>query len=848
MTDLIDTSVRLSGVDDLSPILDKAGKGFDALHSKAKGGSDAKEGLETLSKYTEGLIAIPTSSVLAVAAIEEFARRSVVAYANVVQGMNQIRLATGASSEQLKQLSEDFDTWATRSGRSTEDLEKTFQAFLANSNQSLEDTRKTFDAVVGFANVTGSSIEEVGRAVAATINNLKISPDQVQEVMGAWLNEIPPAMIAPFAAAAPKISETLASIGIHGEQAATDFALIFTKVAEAIGNPRMAASALDQLFTHMTDLSGPLGQRMLPVLEQLHREGGDTVDALAAMVKMVDQQLGADPDDPQRRSMVKQMFGLSEDDLRVLEAAKSQMAEIVAKHDAIKADLAGGLTMAQALAKEIGNFDESPLAAVNALIAGFEGLANSFGAFLNEIGVTTVMKDLTNDLNSLSAAVGAAQTILKGGDKGKAEANTVLGSQPYGQHFNFLNYTPGEAYEILSNPTSEAARAARARVQAVAPQAGAVSDFFNRSTLGPPPNTGGKQVPHMARGGVVTEPTLVLAGEAGAEKITPLTEDETQKRNTAALDRLTDAILNPGTTSLFGPGGHPGSLVPHMPAGIGDFTSSSAGGVPFSAGPGFPGHMGSVAGPPGGAFSGANPRGHTAATSGAGDIDVPPAAGPIDRSAARAELAAKPWLRDKLVRLSLGENSNPLANQSVMEETLNRAAVRGTSVEEAAKIYGVEAGGYSAGYYRGNISAKQKEMTDRNLAAVLAGSDVSHGATDNSSGGLAEREAHGGQFTPTATQAGEHFWTRNSERGKYQAWQARNAAAAPQHNAFSEAARQHSVLRTEMERPIKMNVEPPQLDRINTFKRRITRQQSRWQGEDVLGGARYGAMADVGFV
>jgi hypothetical protein len=53
MSDILDTSVRIS--DDLSPLLAKAG--FDDLHAKAKGGSDAQAGLNTLSAYSAGLVA-----------------------------------------------------------------------------------------------------------------------------------------------------------------------------------------------------------------------------------------------------------------------------------------------------------------------------------------------------------------------------------------------------------------------------------------------------------------------------------------------------------------------------------------------------------------------------------------------------------------------------------------------------------------------------------------------------------------------------------------------------------------------------------------------------------------------
>ena len=134
-------------------------------------------------------------------------------------------------------------------------------------------------------------------------------------------------------------------------------------------------------------------------------------------------------------------------------------------------------------------------------------------------------------------------------------------------------------------------------------------------------------------------------------------------------------------------------------------------------------------------------------------------------------------LREKLMRLSLGENRDPVANKAVMEETMNRAAVRKVSLEEATKIHGLEPGGYSAGFYRGPIEPWMQKMTDANLRDVLGGSNVVKGATDNSSGDLALREGSGNEFTHVVNYGGsgvtgtggvESFWTRNSERQAYQ--------------------------------------------------------------------------------
>ncbi|MGP0086128.1 MAG: hypothetical protein ACLP0B_21280 [Steroidobacteraceae bacterium] len=85
---------------------------------------------------------------------------------------------------------------------------------------------------------------------------------------------------------------------------------------------------------------------------------------------------------------------------------------------------------------------------------------------------------------------------------------------------------------------------------------------------------------------------------------------------------------------------------------------------------------------------------------------------------------------------SPGSPSGTLANQAIMESAMNRAAMRGTSL--AAQL------GYFQGY--SSFNGNQRAIMEDNLNKVLGGSDVSGGATDNSSGGLAARERASGKF------------------------------------------------------------------------------------------------------
>jgi hypothetical protein len=152
---------------------------------------------------------------------------------------------------------------------------------------------------------------------------------------------------------------------------------------------------------------------------------------------------------------------------------------------------------------------------------------------------------------------------------------------------------------------------------------------------------------------------------------------------------------------------------------------------------------------------------HKPDDAGRGDIPYSSAGNPFDRQRIADELQAKPWLREKFKHITLGENQDPRANQAVQETAVNRAIVRGTSLEAQLKRHrssGVDEGGYYAGYAP-NYSDEKSKMFDRNLESVLKGSNITGYATDNSSGALAARERASGSFVHHTTINGESFFS-----------------------------------------------------------------------------------------
>lgn len=147
---------------------------------------------------------------------------------------------------------------------------------------------------------------------------------------------------------------------------------------------------------------------------------------------------------------------------------------------------------------------------------------------------------------------------------------------------------------------------------------------------------------------------------------------------------------------------------------------------------------------------------------------------PFDRARFARELEEKPWLREKIKHISLGENQDPTANLAVIETMMNRAAVRGTSLEQQAKRHrtsGKDEGGYYAGYAP-SYSPSQGALADRSIDKALMGSNVTNYATDNSSGALAAGEKQNGRFVHHKDFNRESFFSPGSAEPAFRSkWQ-----------------------------------------------------------------------------
>jgi uncharacterized membrane protein YgcG len=204
---------------------------------------------------------------------------------------------------------------------------------------------------------------------------------------------------------------------------------------------------------------------------------------------------------------------------------------------------------------------------------------------------------------------------------------------------------------------------------------------------------------------------------------------------------------------------------------------ASYGGSGYSGGGGGGSAGGAGDGRPAGRFGGMAPGAGVPAPGAGLNAPVQDYGGKIDRSKFDAELKANPALREKILRIAANEQgSNPAGVQSVLESMMNRAQVRGTSLEQQAKWYQSEGGYYAQGNMgRGALEdPKHRAILEDALTKTLAGSNVSNYATDNASGDLAARERASGAFKYASSYGGETFFTPGTaEPGqvkRYEQW------------------------------------------------------------------------------
>ena len=334
---------------------------------------------------------------LTAGAIEEFVRTSYTGFARVQRGMELISNATGATTEQLTNLGTTFAQLAAISGRSISELEEDYRQFMATTTLAFEPARQAFDQITRAAIATGTNFQDMGRAAAAAMNNLKVSQGDLQGLLDAWATEIPDKMMGAFAQVAPRLTEEMATVGMTGKQAAIDIAAAFTEVGKALGNPRQAASALNDTLRMMGDLSTPVGRHLVGVMQQIHDGTARPLDAWRQMLSLM-QQVGAFSENLMERWAGRKILGMDEQQVRVMQVMRDHWDEIQKDVAKTGEDM---LTVAQRMAALGGD----SLSAVQRLGAAFEELQHQFAELMVAMGADTALVGVADAFKAIADSI-----------------------------------------------------------------------------------------------------------------------------------------------------------------------------------------------------------------------------------------------------------------------------------------------------------------------------------------------------------------------------------------------------------------------------------------------------------
>ena len=785
-----------------------------------------KTATDSVKSFSLGLTGI--GGLLTAAGLGVFVRDSVEAFGQFEEGMTRIQLATGATAAEMAKLDPMFKQLASETGASLATLQDGFRRFADTSGLSLAQVTALFPQISRNAFVSGTDIKTVAAMVNEAITTMHVPMAEIPGLIDAWTKGLPDTE-AEFANFFSRVGKNLDAWGMSGQKNVLQLEATFELLTRSLGggarNAQRAGAAMDAVLESVMKRAPGLGALMQSTIETIKAQGGGVAEILKAAADLAAAQ-GALGSDEQAR-LAQQRLQIDTNTVEILKQIRSGYVNI--NGEVVRLGNALGETD-----RETKALDEGTSGALKRLAAEWENLTVTVGKFAAGTGqITAVVADmqtLEGELDKISQLVGSGKMDWAAflDLAGLSKTLEVFIATWQARWDAFRAYTHLGTPEQASKSAAERERLLKQDFPADAERerrATANEDELRRQAREAPPDVGfplgggigyprgqsssaetGFPLPHYQSGGQVaqTGPAIVHEGE----RIIPSAEaDRTAKEervatdaNTAAITRLTDYLRRAGERrAAFTPGVGEAPWSPE--AGL--FGGGLAG-SPWDKGSPPRGGSDMIHNPDGTLSfvprnrAAIDPMGQHAAAAAAtsADATLPPGGGTgINRDKWLAELNANPRLKEELYRRSLGENTNPLANQAVMEEAANRADVR-SALHGDQGFAGHSNLSYFQGYYRGGISAAQRRMLDENFRKVFVeGSDIARGAIDNSSQWLSAKHEARGEFQTTANFGGDRITghrgvesfeipgTRESgagERAFWPAWRRRQLAEAQQ--------------------------------------------------------------------
>lgn len=776
--------------DDFTAQLKKLKQVWDSVRqAPGGGGGSTRGGGGNFSIATEIFAGVSAVKVLETAF--EGLKHSIEVYAESSEQFKRVEIATHASTQQVRELTNVFMQLHAHTGATLESLTEGFIKFKEQTELTHESAAEVFKAVVIEADKAGTSVEAFSDIAVNAIQRFGVPAANLPKILSQVRSTLGP-LSAEFSQSFSHLSMIFKDLGVHSSDANDDIAALmatFKELAEKTGEPKLAMESFTKIIEQMGNLNTQFGRRFIGDLERIKDSGGGAREVLGLLhEKLSEIYQFAEEGSPGERAILDKLgFTTPESRVMLRELIKLLGEEgFSGKIKAAKRQLAAPIedTFSRQLTILSGNFETS---------------ATTLGMFLDKVMLLT---QSLKDLNAFLEAVNSGKwkealgILMWGGGEGQKRSwgDTLqdffsvpkawrgLRTQPGGNNkgggatgsWHPMSYNPSSNSEgSFGQQADQRAATERAYFTSFRQFGGRGAAFTPGAGEAPWPKNA--QVPPFGSGPYGT-------GYGGA-----------------GVTRASLGGGGGGGVNFFHPGGGGAMTIPGLGSGGGgggygggEGSTGTGGSGPEgrTSGPSYGGGMGLPGGQAGGSVGGARPGGGGVG-GGGGGVDSGP--GPAvrgsvggmsslaaDRARFAKELANNPALRAKVMRIAANEQGrNPQGTQAVLESMMNRASYMGTSLAQQAKWTG-ERGYYAMGSMgRGALENKQhKDILEHSLNAALGGSNISNYATDNASGDFARRRIANGMYQASTKYTGEYFVTPGwgpgkANQNKYTAWRSR---------------------------------------------------------------------------
>jgi hypothetical protein len=873
----------------------------DKVAGTSSGDKSSVAGAFSFANEVLGEFATGVAAAFSVEKIVGFAKESYAAFASVEEGQIRIEAFTKANREHTNELVESMK-------RLTPEIRKNVEQQLADFLHLAEMTRLPYEQLTELfpkmqqeARIAHASFESTIAAVNVAVNSMKVPIEDIPKLLAQWSTQLP-GIQEVFVRAFGNMAQHVSNLGIVGTEATAQLTSLITALAPLYGSGgrgiNAAASQLDTLLTKLQTNKAAISMQGVP-------KGETIFDYIDAMLKQVDQVTKGD------RNIFKNVFGgnterISEgiliDNLtkirdRAREIYEQGKGADLEHHPLFSPHAAQSLAELAAAAESLGLSLGHLLDAVG-VTSGLTSFAKGVEAIADAIErlrkgeASEVLKDASKGLLdfgmehpylvppmavpwAIGKGIGAAGNAIGEaipniapkvapfisespgagsirsrtpqspipGQKKEGWFNNLFGGgsttpQPFGTSPPFSDFTPSgprSSISDFSNPPSSNIEDRRFFDQAANEEM--VHAMASRSDRGAAFTPGAGEMPWPQMAGVPGGWGMGGGGEGPG----------------------------PGGGGGSGPGGGGGSAgYGHggfRPSRGGTGGTIGGGDRGYSGGGGVGGvrHGQRGSGPGGDGVSAVeNQSGVGAGLKGSAYLQA-------QRARFGADLEKNPGLKQELAALVAMEN--PKAGTAVVESLMNRMSMTGGSLRS----------GMHSGFYgpmnRGQVhwtgSHGQQAMMGH-IDEALAGSNIIRGATDQGSGRDPNVNWQGGKvviagetFNDWGGHLGHEYSRRFRENQQRQVAAGGDAATGgavplpPSRPRTDEDTKgghhqpswlsDHHKMRKEMEKPIKVPIEPQHESHIESNRRTAARQTSRWDHIAQSRSDRWRSAANVGF-